>query len=373
MALALVTLLASCHGMSTKQDLIYPDEGYANDESDSWLQREDKNISINWYVDYSGWGTAATIDTKVGQRIFEKTGIEVNFSTPIDDTGTKLATMLASGELPDVVTVGAGADVRLQLGEKGYTYPIEELEKRYAPSLLKRVDEDVVKYFKQSDGYMHCLPNHFYTQSDLRAYEEQEGRKLLSNGALVCRKDYLDAYLEANPTSNPTTPDGFKQMCLWVKNKYKLNNANPTFCLDHFEKTGSNGVMFLQEYFCVPKESADGKLVNMNETERNKELFLWLNDLYTSKLISSSNFTAGTSTIGSYIANGLPFAFVGSPQLYSYAFKQAKRSGIEYVGVILTNKDGETPLLRSLAGNGWLCSMITNKCAHPDRVIKMFD
>lgn len=354
-------------------EMNYPDEGYADDQSDSWLQREDKDITINWYVDYSGWGTAATFDTKVGQRIYQKTGIKINYSTPVTDDGSKLSTMLTSGKLPDVITVGAGSDTRVQLGEGGYTYPIEELARRYAPSLLPRLDDDVKAFFKQSDGYMHALPNHFYTQSDLQAYEEQEGRNLLSNGAMLCRKDYLDAYLEHNPSADPTTPDGFKSMCLWVKSQYHLSDANPTFLLDQFSKTGSNGVLWLQEYFCVPKESTDGKLVNSNETDRNKELYMWLNDLYLSKLISSSNFTAGTGTIGTYIANCLPFAFVGSPQLYTYAFKEAYRKGIQYVPVVMTNKDKETPLLRSLAGNGWLASMITNKCAHPDRVIKLFD
>ena len=370
-------ILAACNtrpGDKKTYDYYYPDEGYADDKSDSWLQREDKDITIKWYVDYAGWGTAATPDTKVGQRIYEKTGIKIEFSTPIVDDGAKLQTMLASGKLPDVITVRAGSDTRVQLGEDGYTYPLEELARRYAPSLLPRLDSDVRSFFKQSDGFMHALPNHFYTQADLADYEEQEGRKLLSNGSMVCRKDYLDAYMAANPSANPTTPDGFKEMCLWVKRQYEIKDSNPTFLLDFFDKKlGSNGVAFLQEYFCVPKEDESGKLLNMNEQPRNKEMYMWLNDLYRSKLISSSNFTAGSGQIGTYISNGLPFAFIGSPQLYTYAFKEALRKGITYVPVVMTNKDGEAPLLRSLAGNGWLASMITNKCAHPDRVIKLFD
>ena len=367
----IVLLLTSCRSTG---GLVYPDTGYADDKSDSWLQRSEEDITINWFVNYSGWGTAATLGTKVGNRIYEKTGIKINFSTPISDSSDKLNTMIASDELPDVITVGAGSDDRIQLGEGNYTYSLEELAKRYAPSLLKRIDSDVLSYFKQSDGSIHSLPNHFYTQSDLKAYEEQEGRQLLSNGAMLCRKDYLDAYLEANPMANPTTPSGFKEMCLWVKNKYQLKDTNPTFLLDYFDTaSGSNGLLFLQEYFCVPKESEDGKLLNMNAQPRNKEMYMWLNDLYTSKIIASNNFSIASGQIGQYISKGFPFAFVGSPQLYTYAFKEAYQNGYQYVPVVMTNKDGEAPLLRSLAGNGWLCSMITHKCAHPDRVIKLFD
>lgn len=367
-------LLSGCNG-ETPSSLVYPDCGYADGNSDSWTQIEegDGDVSIKWFVNLSSWGTAATPSTKVGQRIYQKTGVKISFVTPISDDGSQLSTMVSSGKLPDVITVAAGSDIRVQLGEENYTYPIETLAEKYAPSLLPRLSNDVKSYFKQGDGKIHGLPNHFYAQDDLEAYQEQEGRNLMSNGSFVVRKDYIEAYMEANPTATPTTPSGFKAMAQWVKQHYSLSNSNPTVMLDHFSSTGSNAVTWLQEYFNVTPEDASGNLVNMYEQARNKEMYLWLNDLYRSNLISSTNLTAGQGALGSYIARGMPLAYVGSSQLYVEYFKQAYNSGIEYVPLAFTNEQGEVPLLRSLAGNGWLHSMITNTCSRPDRVIKLFD
>lgn len=367
-------LLSACSG-GAPSNLIYPDRGYADSNSDSWTQIEegDGDVSIKWFVNMSSWGTAATANTKVGRKIYEKTGIKINFVTPISDDGSQLSTMISSGKLPDVITLSAGSDIRIQLGEENYTYPIEMLAEKYAPSLLPRLSNDVKSYFKQSDGKIHGLPNHFYTQDDLAAYQEQEGRNLMSNGSFVVRKDYIESYMQANPTAIPTTPSGFKAMAQWVKQHYSLSNSNPTVMLDHFSSTGSNAILWLQEYFNAAPEDSSGNLTNIYEQSHNKELYLWLNDLYRSNLISSTNLTSGEGALGSYIARGMPLAFVGSSQLYVEYFKQAYQSGIEYVPLAFTNEQGEVPLLRSLAGNGWLHSMITNKCSRPDRVIKLFD
>ncbi len=366
-------LLVSCIDDNDKE-FVYPDYGYANQDSDSWLQIGDEDpITINWFVDLSYFGTAATLGTKVEERIYEKTGVRVNFITPITDDGAQLSTMISGDRLPDVVTVAAGSPTRVQLAEKGYTYPIQELATRYAPSLITRLQDDVQAYFEQSDGNIYGLPNHFYTQSDMIAYQEQEGRNLLPNGAMIARKDYLEAYLEANPNAQPTTPQSFLEMCLWVKNHFELSNTNPTFLLNHFNVNGSNAIQWIQEYFAVPREDSEGQLLNLYEQDLNKEAYMFLNELYRNNLISQSNFTAGSGAIGNYLATGLPFIYLGSPQEYSMYFEQAENAGIEYVPIVMTNSDGDAPQLRSLAGNAWLFSMITTNAKRPDRIIKLFD
>lgn len=371
--LSVVTLgLSGCK--PTKRELVYPDEGYATADSDSWKQLGDaEEISIDWYVNMASWGTAATRGTLVEQKIYEATKIRVNFITPILDDGAQLSTMIAGDKLPDVVTVGAGGEESIQLALEGYAYPIQTLAQKYAPTLLNRIDDEIKAQFAMPDGNIYGIPNHYYTASDMEAYAEQEGKNLNSNGAMVVRKDYLDQYTRTYPNADITTASGFLEMCKWVKNRYNLSDANPTFMLDSFSDSGSNGITWLMEYFCVPKEDADGNLVNEYEQENYRDALLWLNELYRAKLISPANFTAGAGTLTAYIQQGMPFAFIGSPQLYTNAFGQALKQGIEYVPVVITNDKKEAPLLRDLSGPGWLMSMITNNCEHPDRVIKLFD
>ena len=384
--MALGSVLAGCGG--GKQELVYPDYPQASTDTESWEQWEDydpTHITIDWYVDYSTFNWVGAESSIVSDMIEEKTGIKINFMKPVTDDGTMLNTLIAGGKLPDVITVLANGAERVQLADEGYIYPINELSKRWAPNFMGRIDAEISRYFNASDGQLYGMPSHFYTTKDNESYEAQ-GHELLSNGAIVARKDYLEAYIAYKKAQDAswsdvqaTTPEGFVEMCKWVKSNYGLSNTNPTVCLAPFETTntltGNKAINWLMEYFNVMPEDSQGNLTYQYEDERFLEMMLFLNDLYSENLIISNNFTTSTSQVGSYIQNGLPFVCVLSPQDYAGNFKEwsLKNPSAEYVPILLTNKDGEVPQLRSLAGNGYRFSMITANCKRPDRVIKLFD
>lgn len=391
----LTGLVAGCGGSPSLQ---YPDYPTADADRESWDQWEDYDptqITIDWYVDYSSFSWANANTSVVANLIKEKTGISINFMTPVNDDGQQLNTLIAGNKLPDVITILANGAERVQLAEEQYVYPINELSARWAPRLMSRIDGDITKYFNASDGMLYGLPSHFYTSKDTKAYEEQ-GNELLANGAIVARKDYLDAYVSYKKGQDAawddvqaTTPEGFLEMCKWVKQQYNLQANNPTVCLAPFETTntttGNKAINWLMEYFNVVPEDKDGNFVYQYKDERFLEMMQFLNSLYSERLIIDSNFTTSTSQVGSYIQNGLPFVCVLSPQDYAANFKEWNLKNLEadgswkggqskeYVPVLLTNRDGEAPQLRSLAGNGYRYTMITANCKRPDRVIKLFD
>ena len=374
-------------GCSFDTELVYPDYPLATNDSESWEQWQDydpTNITIDWYVDYSSfsWESEASL---VSDIIEDKTGIRINFMTPVSDSSDMLNTLIAGNELPDVITILANSAERVQLAEEGYIYPVNELSSRWAPRLMNRVDGEISEYFAASDGLLYGLPSHFYTTKDKEAYEAQ-GHALQSNGAIVARKDYLDAYVAYKQSQDPswsdveaTTPEGFVEMCVWVKQEYGLTNTNPTVCLAPFEttntSTGNKAINWLMEYFNVMPEDKDGNLTYQYADERFLEMMTFLNELYREHLIISGNFTTSTSQVGSYIQQGLPFVCILSPQDYAGNFKEwtLKNPDAEYVPIVLTNSDGEAPQLRSLAGSGYRFTMITGNCERPDRVIKLFD
>ena len=375
LCLVMTTAIFAGCGPKGNKELYYPDEGYANADSDSWEQLDPnaEEIEINWFVNLSYWGTAATEGTKVMDLIYEKTKIKINYVTPAMDDGAQLSTMISGNKLPDVITVGAGSEEAIQLANEGYAYPIQTLAEKYAPSLLNRIDQQIINWYSVADGNIYGLPNHSYTDADMEAYAEQEGIKLNSNGALIVRKDYLEQYTRTFPNKDVTTASGFLEMTKWVKNRYKLDDNNPTFMLDSFSDTGSNGITWLLQYFMAASEGPDGNLIISQEHENYRDALLFLNQLYREKLISPANFSASQGTLSAYLQQGMPFAFIGSPQLYVNAIGNAYKNGIEYVPVVITNDKKQAPLLSDLSGKGWLFSMITNNCKHPDRVIKLFD
>lgn len=381
--------MAGCRGVS-RAELTYPDYPFASAESDSWTQWDgDDRVTVSWYVDLAGWNNNAA--SLISQEIYRRTGVNVMFETPANSDGSKLSTMMQTNTFTDVISVAANTQERIKLAESGnYIYPIQELAKRWAPSLLSRLDEEMQTMYAASDGNLYGIPNHFYSTKQVNEYNDM-GYSLVTNGGIVARKDYLDAYHEAmyaeNPDWNPAsvcTPQGVLDMCLWVKRTYNLKNDNPTVCLAPFEShrtTGSVGLRWLMEYFSVPEEDAQGNYVYQFAQPEFEEMMVWLNELYRNGLMTSGNLTATASQIGTYIQNGLPFIYIGSPQDMATYFKNwnIKKTGNtfnyegrQYVPIVFGNSDGDVPQI-SVTGNSYMFSMITNKCKRPDRVIQLFD
>lgn len=362
-----------------------------NRDVDSWLQidPDDEEVSIDWWVDATSWDFYHLKDL-----IKKRTGVNVNFMHALTNDGTELSTMI-SGKMKDVITI-TDYSTRVQLAEQGYVYSIDRLADSYAPTLLKRISPEQSSFYSGSDNHLYGLANNFYNDADIAAYEGT-GNAILPNNAIVVRKDMLKAYLDHMKQENGsfdadatvTTAQGFIDMCKWVKSAYNLQNDNPTVCLSEFLTKSSNGsissaLSALMEYFCVPKENANGDLIDEYSTPEFKEVVKFLNSLYNEHLFISGNFSYNASNIITNIKNGRPFAVIGAIQNYSTGFAGYSAAGYnsstktfddshEYVPIVVTNSKHQAPLLGNLAGRGLRVSMITKDCKREDRVIKVFD
>lgn len=358
------------------KDLPYPDSGYADGNSDSWKQLDAnaETVEINWYMDSSTFAVSQDIIDQVEREC----KVKIKMSFPVTDDGTKLATLIAGDMLPDVITI-TDASTREQLQEDGYVYAINRLANKYAPSLINRIDLSEYNYYRASDGNLYTLANNFYTDSAVDAYT-QMGKTLLTNGCFNVRKDYLFAYLEqkynvsrndpdfyTKPYTEVTRPDGFIEMCKWVKKNYGIANNIPMAVID------SNSIKRLAEYFCVPIEDAQGNYIYDYAQPQMKEAYMFLNELYRENILTSGALSASNASIGQNIVNGNVFFSMLTSQNYINYFKLAWQDGIEYVPIVITNSQGDAPILRNLAGYGFRCSMITKNAKHVDRIIKAFD
>lgn len=386
------------------KNITYPDFPLASAESDSWTQidRSDR-LEINWFVDIAGWNSnLLSGDSVVARKIREMTGITVNFIVPLTDDGSQLNTLIAANKLPDIVTLNQSSAEQRLLADEGYLYPIDGLAERWAPTLLPRIHPEIRDFFAMGDGMMYGIPHDFYTSDDLTLYAQQGGH-INPNGAAVARKDWLEEYLAyaagaglynefMGQTVGGVTLDtprkaaeyavtrasNFANMCEWVKKTKNITNADQTLLLNPFNQrsqtyTGNKGIKWLYEFFNVEKETSEGNLPNAFEDPRLKELMVWLNSCYRRNLITDLGLTA--TQVGQQISSGKAFVFIGSPQDFTRYFADWNyhNPGKEYVPVIFTNDEGETPQLTNLCANGFHISMITRNCARPDRVIKLFD
>ena len=398
--------MAACNGETMPPigedgmaELTYPDFEETPSDKNSWEYiPEDNDMTIEWYVDVSSWPIPAEND--VLRKIKEDTGISIHFTTPVQDDGQKLSTMIAGGDLPDVIsTTTSKTQTLASLAQQGYVYDINTLADKWAPTLYDHLPEDVMDWWAYGNNKTYGIPNHYYSYEDI-----PEGELLQPNGGIMVRKDLFDtwqAHAETLADSNGmisyealdgstksvewqgyiTTPEGFKAAATWaMSNYYGTGNGQITTALQlsQFTDQGNASLEWLAQFFAIPFETRDGKYEYRFTQEEYAEMLYWLNDLCSTRangntLISRDNFTQTYDGVGSVIAGGKAFATLATPQDYQMHFATAKDGGYEYVSMYITNSDGDAPVLADIRGYGYLMNMITTDCERPDLVIKLFD
>ena len=377
--------------------LTYPDYAETPDDKNSWEYIDDKeDLTIKWYVDVSSW-VIPTGKDEVSKKIKEVTGIDVKFETPVADDGTKLSTMIAGNQLPDVISIPTSSTrIISSLAQQGYVYDINTLAQKWAPSLYEHLPKDVWDWWAFGNGKTYGIPNHYYSYEDI-----PQGEQLQPNGGMMVREDIFDAwqaYCKNNLADNDgyvsytsikglqkkvewqgyiTTPEGFKAAAKWALENYgkKTGKGNLTsgLLLAQFTNTGSQSLQWLSQFFAIPFEDKDGNYQYQFTQESYKDMLMYLNDLYNEGIISDANFTQDYDGIGGVIAEGAAFATLVTPQNYQMHFVTADEANHGYVSMYITNTDGDAPVLSDIRGYGYLMNMITTSCKRPDLVIKLFD
>ena len=168
--------------------LTYPDFEQTPKDKNSWEYIPDDNdLKIRWYVDVSSWPIPA--DNSVLRKIKEDTGISIEFTTPVQDDGQKLTTMIAGGDIPDIISVtSASTQMLSSLAQQGYVYDINTLADKWAPTLHDHLPKDVLDWWAYGNGKTYGIPNHYYSYEDI-----PEGQ-LQPNGGMMVRKDLFDKW-----------------------------------------------------------------------------------------------------------------------------------------------------------------------------------
>lgn len=385
-------------GMKTMFNLNYPNTPNTPSEKNSWEYIQNEDYTLNWYVDVSSWVQPTGAD-EVSKAIKKATGITVKFETPVSDDGTKLATMIAGGVLPDVISIPTNSTLQIyQLANQGYIYDLNTLAEKWAPSLFYNLPSDVWDWWALGDNFTYGIPNHYYSYDDV--YEKQ----LQPNGGMMVREDIFNAwqaYCYANIAKEDglvhytsqygsnvgsqktvpwkgyiTTPEGFKQAAKWALDNYystKDGGITTGLLLSQFNQEGCTSLTWLSQFFAIPFEDEQGNFKYAFTEDAYKDMLIYLNDLYNEGIISKANFTYDYNGVGSVVAGGQAFATLVTPQDYQMHFLTSSESGKNYISMYITNGDGDAPVLADIRGYGYLMNMITTSCKRPDLVVKLFD
>ena len=372
--------------------LEYPNFPTTPGDKNSWEYiPENTDLTIEWYVDVSSWPIPSDM-TLVKDVIKEKTGITINFKTPISDDGQELATMIAGDKIPDILSIPTReVQTITSLAQQGYVYDINTLAERWAPTLLENYPKDIREWWEYGNGKTYGIPNHYYSYDDV-----PEDEQLQPNGGMMVRKDIFDAwqnhvnstlkgsddmvaYTSISGLSKKvpwqgyiTTPEGFKAAAKWALENYK-SSLTTGLQLSQFTTNGCVSLEWLSQFFAIPYEDSTGKFQYKFTQQAYADMLYYLNDLYNEGIISPANFTQNYDGVGAVIASGNAFATLATPQDYQMHFVTAKDAGRTYVSMYITNEAGDAPVLQDIRGFGYLFNMISEKTPRPDLIIKLFD
>ncbi|MFC5649668.1 ABC transporter substrate-binding protein [Paenibacillus solisilvae] len=323
-------------------------------------------ITFDWYLNFSWfpnkWGVDAT-----SQYITKKTGVNVNFIVPAGNENEKLNTMIASGTLPDFITLGWSEDGVKKMIEGGLVEPLNKLADQYDPYFFKVADPAKTSWYTQQDGNIYGYPNASSSPKDFEKY----AREYTSNQTFVVRKDMY----EAIGSPDMRTPEGFLSALKLAKEKFPDVNGQPLIPLGlhEFGDTGNYSLEgYLQNFLAVPYEKG-GKLY---DRVTDPEYVSWLKTFRKANeegLLAKDIFIDKRPQMEEKIAQGRYFAM-----LYQRSDFTAQQNALfandpnsVYIAVDgPANSQQAAPTLSGPGISGWTVTLISKDVKDKARAIR---
>lgn len=232
-----------------------------------------------------GAGMAEWKDMAVFQSMVDKTNIEFSFTTPpMADFATKLNLAFASGDLPDVL-FGTDAnnltpEMEMQYGEQGILIPLEELIEENMPNFHKILEEnpEIRKSITTPSGHIYTLP-----------FIPRGSTSIWPRWPLWYNGEWLDAL---GVKELPKTTDEFYDLLVRFRDEDPNGNGKKDEIPFTDEKMDSR-LWLLGAFGLTDRtiEEIDGTVVYAPITENYKEFLIYMNKLYSEKLIDQEVYS----------------------------------------------------------------------------------
>ena len=365
--IAALLALSACRAKGTEETLESQEAHETQDMSiPAWQRYANEEITLDWYVHFSWFSTTWGNDV-VAQKITEETGVRVNFVPFVGDEVEKLASLVSSNALPDIITIGFWEPQVEELILGDYIYPLNELADEYDLYFWEVAQPQRIAWYTRSDGSIFAYPNSSYTPKD---YENND--KIGSNQSFLVRADIY----EAIGSPNMSTPEGFKNAIRDAFEYMPTVDGKPLLAIGLSEfNTGGNHSLdeILMNFLAIPFEK-DGEIY---DRVSDPDYIMWLKalrELYAEGYISNELFIDRRVQMVEKVAQGRYFCMLY--QHADIADQQIYRHSRDPNGVYIAvegpkNSNGDNHRLPGTGINGWTVTMISKSCESPQRAIAL--
>lgn len=336
-----------------------------NEDIPSW-KTDTSSADLSWYINFD-WFAQTWGNDVCTKYITEDTKVNITYQSGSDD---KLNTMLASGDLPDIITISGTSPIVKEASR--FALPLDELAAKYDPYFVKHaVKEETYKFFTQEDGHVYGYPN-FSTSK-----EDYEGTGVYGNQAFLVREDI---YLQLGEP-DMSTPEGFLA-ALDAASQLGLKNALdqdviPFGTTDFVEESEKSAVFerALADFIGVPVLTEKGEYY---DRYTDADFILWLKAFAAARRAGCTDKDMITMTKAdkeARVSNGTFFVYF-TPDLISETDSitvwENENPDKSYIAV-----DGPASTIgreAALVGNtieGWTQTFISKTCKNPQKAMEL--
>ena len=362
------SILAGCGSKAKVDEKVSVPTATNTVSTEPGWKKDTAPITFDWYLNFAWFPNKWGVDL-TSQYVTKKTGVNLNLIVPAGNENEKLNTMIASGKLPDFITLGWSEDGFKKIQDGGLALPLNKLADKYDTYFYKVSDKQKLSWYKQDDGNTYGYPN----ASSSPASFEKNKANVTSNQTFLVRKDMY----EAIGKPDMRTPEGFEKALKAAKEKFPTVNGQPLIPLGLNEftdtKTANSGLEdYLQNFLNVPMEK-DGKFY---DRYTDPEYITWLKTLRKVNedgLLAKDVFIDKRAQMEEKITQGRYFAM-----LYQRSDLAAQESALYakdpnkvYIAVDgPANSKKDAPQLSTTGIAGWTVTLISKTCKDPKRAIE---
>ena len=324
----------------------------------------------------SGWEDSAPFN-----EIKEKTGVSLHYEVPAASESEFMATMIAAGTYPDMVTFSSFQSPYIaQMKEAGLIYSITELANEYAPKLFS---EDLIvptmrAFHNDENGELWYTVGFLGDDSSVQAYIDSGYVPTGGDNIMYVRKDILAAYGK----EDITTWEDLNTFLRFVQSDYPdvypiQPSIGGTWLVDVIGRhyLAKFGAHLSNTYVNV----ADQKLEYILKDPACKNYIGWLNELYRDNVLTDALLTIDSDTnsensyAGKY-AMMISSTFTAANHINTTIIENDGNEDRIYVPISNVLYDEAIGFqVQEIKDKGSSATVITKNCQNPDRAIRLVE